>query len=179
MYKLIATTLMASVVLAGNIDAIVARQISTCEDHTGYKTCHSGCIPINYTCCPVLQGGCEPGTYCTDEGCCPIGETCSGGGGISSGTLTGTYTNTITATNTIPQTLTSTSSAEETTSSTSTSRSLIPSSTSSSSTPSSTPGGSGSTSASPSTPLHTGGASTLNIKFGAVAGLIAGGAALL
>lgn len=33
--------------------------------NSGYKTCGSGCIRSDYTCCPDRRGGCAPSEYCT------------------------------------------------------------------------------------------------------------------
>ncbi|KAF2152793.1 hypothetical protein K461DRAFT_153030 [Myriangium duriaei CBS 260.36] len=53
-----------------------SRQSLRCP--TGYKTCGSSCIPNIDTCCPLLQGGCPPTSYCDALGCCPNGKTCNG-----------------------------------------------------------------------------------------------------
>lgn len=106
MYKLLTASLLATVALAAGHNGLIARQVSSCESHPGYKTCKSSCIPVTYSCCAIGEGGCEPGTYCTDDGCCPIGEICTGPGGTLTGTLTDTITNTLT--NTVTNTLTNT-----------------------------------------------------------------------
>jgi len=48
--------------------------------------CGSGCIDSTWTCCPDGSGGCSPSEQCQlgnngQYGCCPLGETCNGGGG--------------------------------------------------------------------------------------------------
>ncbi|KAF7170723.1 hypothetical protein CNMCM6106_005316 [Aspergillus hiratsukae] len=91
-YKLLTASLLAAVALAAGHNNLLPRQSSSCEDHSGYKTCLDGCIPLDYTCC-AGGGGCEPGYYCTSDGCCPDGEFCNGGGGTVTGTLTNTQTN--------------------------------------------------------------------------------------
>jgi len=96
---------------------ILGRQLEPvlCSEQ-GLPSCGSptNCIEIGYTCCPS-GGGCAPDTNCWtpgpgqsgEPGCCPKGETCSGGGGtdVDSSIKTLTNTNTIasTRTNTIPQ----------------------------------------------------------------------------
>jgi hypothetical protein len=56
---------------------------------SGMKDCGTDCIPITYTCCPSGAGGCPTATTeCQlmdngEYGCCPIGETCVGDGGVN------------------------------------------------------------------------------------------------
>jgi hypothetical protein len=68
--------------------------------------CYDNCMPPDGVCCDDGSGTyCPDGDYCVPNGCCPIGEHCSGGGGtITYDVLTGTdtyptdtyYTNTAT-----------------------------------------------------------------------------------
>ncbi|PVH90290.1 hypothetical protein DM02DRAFT_49909 [Periconia macrospinosa] len=64
---------------------LTRRQSIECESSD--KKCGDGCIPLLWTCCPDGSGGCKPGDYCASTinsyGCCPIGETCRGGGGAT------------------------------------------------------------------------------------------------
>lgn len=64
---------------------LMARQ-STCD--IGYTECGTGCVPVGYTCCPDESGGCPATARCDkgdngEYGCCRLGRTCSGDGGVS------------------------------------------------------------------------------------------------
>ncbi|KAK1782345.1 hypothetical protein QBC45DRAFT_236710 [Copromyces sp. CBS 386.78] len=51
----------------------------------GETTCGIGCMPLASVCCSG-KGYCDPGEYCTErDTCCPIGKTCSPGGGCDAG----------------------------------------------------------------------------------------------
>lgn len=54
--------------------------------------CFDNCMPPDGVCCNDGSGTyCPSGEYCVPNGCCPIGEECSGGGGtITNDILTGT-----------------------------------------------------------------------------------------
>ena len=70
-----------------------------CSD-IGQKSCGDFCIDSTDTCCPDQSGGCPLATYCTlgdngEYGCCDVGETCVGDGGVIFTDLPGT-TSTIT-----------------------------------------------------------------------------------
>jgi len=48
------------------------------------NVCGDSCSPIGTNCCNSFDGSstyCEAGNSCVTDGCCPSGETCSGGGG--------------------------------------------------------------------------------------------------
>ncbi|RKL17877.1 hypothetical protein BFJ68_g4142 [Fusarium oxysporum] len=56
-----------------------------CADQN-LKDCGTGCIQLDWTCCPSRAGGCPPTAYCevgTNQqyGCCPNGSICNGEGG--------------------------------------------------------------------------------------------------
>lgn len=54
------------------------------------------CIPLTYTCCGAGPGGCPPTEYCDNfGGCCLLGETCIGPGGIDISTNINELTSTI------------------------------------------------------------------------------------
>jgi len=78
--------------LAGPEDPSLQRRQS-CGSSS--KVCGDGCIPSTYTCCEDDDGaGCRPGTRCFVDGlgtpgCCPIGDSCGLGGGISTNTISG------------------------------------------------------------------------------------------
>lgn len=48
---------------------------------SGFDTCGIGCLPTGYICCGSDGGTCPADTRCESDGCCPIGETCTGPGG--------------------------------------------------------------------------------------------------
>jgi hypothetical protein len=86
MYKLLFLSLTASVAIAADMSLMLfARQ--SCQ--LGEKVCGTGCISAIDTCCPDGSGGCPVSQYCelgsnNQYGCCPIGDTCSGNGGVGS-----------------------------------------------------------------------------------------------
>lgn len=85
MYKSIVllTTAAIAVAQASSFSPILRRQtVELSCTESGLKDCGSGCIEIGYTCCPDLSAGCPATEYCTDVGCCPLGEVCVGGGGV-------------------------------------------------------------------------------------------------
>lgn len=62
-----------------------------CSD-IGQKTCGDFCIDLTDICCPDASGGCPITTYCTlgdngQYGCCDIGKTCVGDGGVDTSTI--------------------------------------------------------------------------------------------
>lgn len=92
MYKsivLLATTAFAAVE-AGFLSPLDRRQLVelSCAE-SGMKDCGSDCIPFTYTCCPGGAGGCPTASSVCEladngeYGCCPIGETCVGDGGVN------------------------------------------------------------------------------------------------
>lgn len=56
-------------------NALLPRQTS-CE--AGEKACDDVCIPTSFTCCAGGIGGCGPDYVCYDQGCCRLGNTCTG-----------------------------------------------------------------------------------------------------
>lgn len=97
-------TLPAAAFAAISYPSLVARAEVVPCDEQGLKSCGDGCIPLDYTCCPDMAGGCPTATsYCSlgdnnEYGCCPIGEVCGGDGGAttSSSVITITESSTIT-----------------------------------------------------------------------------------
>lgn len=186
MRAVLSLAVLASTVLANTSPALIARQLVEipCSE-TGQQDCHGGCIDLGWTCCRLVEGGCPPTQYCNDVGCCPLGEVCSGGGGVITnpgGTITNTITNTLTntLTNTETETATATATEEEPTTEVvppSSSKPVIPTGepTSSEVVPTPTPSASATESTTaPDTPIFTGGAVANVIPgVGAVAGLLA------
>jgi hypothetical protein len=158
---LILPLLTASLTGAGKAPVFARQQF--CGQ--GLEYCGSYCIPNSYTCCPDLEVGCQPGTYCAGLGtngqpkCCFDGEDCDGPGGINlvpGGTVTSlygsfstvisdsTFTSTIvdvfpTSTGSVTSTLTSTSTPTSTDTTTATSTSTLNSTLASASPKTSTP----------------------------------------
>jgi hypothetical protein len=136
----------------------------------GYVDCGSKCMPPGNSCC---GDGiyCRPGTYCVVNGCCPIGEVCTGPGGTITEwfdvTTTATLTGTTTVTDDVEPTEAPPEDSTTTATSSTSSRPGIP--TSSESQPTQSP-----TESTPVPPVFTGGQSGLRPGVGAVAGLIAG-----
>lgn len=63
----------------------------------GLKQCGTGCIQLDYTCCPAETGGCPPGNHCVlgddkQPGCCLDDYVCTGNGGVVSTTFSLTST---------------------------------------------------------------------------------------
>jgi hypothetical protein len=98
MQSLLLLTLSATGTLALHGLDLFSRQELSCATEN-MKDCGTGCIPFSYTCCPDGSGGCPVTAVCVladnDEyGCCPIGETCSGDGGVTT-IPGGTFTSTV------------------------------------------------------------------------------------
>ncbi|KAL4888313.1 hypothetical protein BDV59DRAFT_188804 [Aspergillus ambiguus] len=176
--------LATSFVAASRPPSLMAREISERSCPDGRKPCGPGCIPTDWTCCPGALGGCAPTEYCSSPTfCCPLGETCTEEGGVST-ILDNTVTRTRTRTNVITHTGTSSDEATAVpaipTSSLSSSRPVIPTASGSSNvTPTPTPSSSSTSSTTASATLFTGGAvsNLMPVGFGAVAGVV--GAAFL
>ena len=61
----------------------------------GQVDCEQSCMPLGAQCCDDGSSTfCPVGQYCIPNACCPIGETCDGGGGGTTtvGTVVGTAT---------------------------------------------------------------------------------------
>jgi hypothetical protein len=85
MHKLLLLSFTASVAIAADMSLMISGRQSSCQ--IGEKVCGTGCISIADTCCPDGSGGCPLSQYCelgsnNQYGCCPIGEVCSGNGGV-------------------------------------------------------------------------------------------------
>ncbi|RBA17792.1 hypothetical protein FPRO05_11507 [Fusarium proliferatum] len=91
MKKFLLVALSATGVLAvqysPSFPLLAVRQVVEvpCADQN-LKDCGTGCIQMDWTCCPSRAGGCPPTAYCevgTNQqyGCCPNGSVCSGEGG--------------------------------------------------------------------------------------------------
>ncbi|KAF4962145.1 hypothetical protein FSARC_9762 [Fusarium sarcochroum] len=98
LFALSASGALASVNYSPSFPILVARQVVEvpCADQN-LKDCGTGCIQLDWTCCPSKAGGCPPTAYCevgtnSQYGCCPNGSVCNGVGG---GTTRGS-TNTLT-----------------------------------------------------------------------------------
>jgi hypothetical protein len=104
MYRSLIATALASAALATHITPPLFHRDTdelTCAD-VGEADCGDYCIPLTYTCCPDQSGGCPATEVCWlgsngEYGCCPIGETCDGPGGVATlpgGTITSTQAGT-------------------------------------------------------------------------------------
>ncbi|KAM0562003.1 hypothetical protein ACHAPJ_002445 [Fusarium lateritium] len=98
LFALSASGALASVNYSPAFPILHARQVVEvpCADQN-LKDCGTGCIQLDWTCCPSKAGGCPPTAYCevgtnAQYGCCPNGSVCNGAGG---GTTRGS-TNTLT-----------------------------------------------------------------------------------
>ncbi|KAF4456397.1 gpi anchored serine-threonine rich protein [Fusarium austroafricanum] len=93
-----ASSALASVQYSPRFPLLAIRQVVEvpCSDQK-LKDCGSGCIQLDWTCCPSREGGCPPSAYCevgTNQkyGCCPNGSVCNGEGGGTTRGSTDTLT---------------------------------------------------------------------------------------
>ncbi|KAF1923427.1 uncharacterized protein M421DRAFT_425802 [Didymella exigua CBS 183.55] len=105
---LLVPLLAVSVIGANSTPLLFRRQTQTPCSELGQKECGNGCIDLTDTCCPSGIGGCPLDTYCSlgnngEYGCCDVGQTCEGDGGVDESTtiLTSTITDEFTSTQTI------------------------------------------------------------------------------
>ncbi|KAI9678335.1 MAG: hypothetical protein M1817_006281 [Caeruleum heppii] len=132
--KMLLLGLLASTSLAASPLGLQRRQTTRplpCSE-IGLVSCGgvNQCINPGEICCPAVgaypAGSCDVTEYCSVSaagvpGCCPLGETCSGGGGVDVSSSTRTSIDTISSTVSSASTSTSTSSFTSTSSYTSSS----------------------------------------------------------
>jgi hypothetical protein len=72
---------LTTLTLASRDSPVLILRRDACTD-INYVDCDDSCMPAGYICCGDGDGGfCPGGSACFPQGCCPLGETCDGGGG--------------------------------------------------------------------------------------------------
>ena len=84
--------LVVTVIGSHSTPLLFQRQTQAQCSDIGQKTCGDFCIDLTDTCCPDQSGGCPLATYCTlgdngEYGCCDVGKTCVGDGGVDTSTI--------------------------------------------------------------------------------------------
>jgi hypothetical protein len=92
-----ATVAASSPTIAATTSAPTSSSLAGSCASAGELPCGTGCMFIGDTCCPDGSGSCAVDQVCwlgTDGqyGCCPVGETCDGPGGVGNTAATSSYT---------------------------------------------------------------------------------------